>query len=141
MFNLFVPTRTDVMLPYKEYTTSIFVGGVIRLPLYSNIRVSRLCRRTVGFSNEKPSRFATAVFPQGKTAPCWVVDFACKINSLQIRTTSGWPNLFPRKSGVCHFFDTLDQAQWPSFLFLFRKRLHEKSQRGSLGPSGIFPIF
>ena len=26
-------------------------------------RVSRLCRRTVGFSNEKPSRFATAVFP------------------------------------------------------------------------------
>ena len=44
MFNLFIPTRTDVMLPYKEYTTSIFVGGVIRLPLYSNIRVSRLCR-------------------------------------------------------------------------------------------------
>ena len=25
------------MLPYKEYTTSIFVGGVMRLPLYSNI--------------------------------------------------------------------------------------------------------
>ena len=23
------------------------------------------------------------------TAPCWVVDFACKINSLQIRATSG----------------------------------------------------
>ena len=37
----------------------------------------------------KASRFATAVFPQGKTTPCWVVDFACKINSLQIRATSG----------------------------------------------------
>ena len=63
------------------------VGGAAAPPTF--IRVSRLCRRTVGFSNEKPTRFATAVFPQGKTAPCWVVDFACKINSLQIRATSG----------------------------------------------------
>ena len=36
-----------------------------------------------------------------------VIDFACKINSLQLRTTSGWPKLLPRKSGGSHFFDTL----------------------------------
>ena len=32
------------------------------------IRVSRLCRRTAGFSNEKPSRFATAVFLEENSA-------------------------------------------------------------------------
>ena len=36
-----------------------------------------------------------------------VVDFACKINSLYLRTTSGWPKVPSRKSGKNHFFDTL----------------------------------
>ena len=40
------------------------VGGAAA-PL-TFIRVSRLCRRTVGFSNEMPSRFATAVFLEEK---------------------------------------------------------------------------
>ena len=57
------------------------------------------CRR-----GHSPSDFPSypAAMPTG-----WVVDFACKINSLQIRTTSGWPNLLPRKSGENHFCDTL----------------------------------
>ena len=63
------------------------VGGAAAPP--TSIRIRRLCRLKVGFSKEKPSRFATAVFRTWKTAPCWVVDFACKINSLQLRATSG----------------------------------------------------
>ena len=47
-----------------------------------------------------------------KTAPCWVVDFACKINSLHLRTTSGWPKVPFRKSGENHFFDTLHCSFW-----------------------------
>ena len=46
----------------------------------TSIRIRRLCRLKVGFSKEKPSRFATAVFHAWKTAPCWVVDFASAIN-------------------------------------------------------------
>ena len=63
------------------------VGGAAAPP--TSIRIRRLCRLKVGFSKEKPSRFATAVFRIWKTAPCRVVDFACKINSLQLRATSG----------------------------------------------------
>ena len=37
------------------------------------------------------------------------VDFACKINSLHLRTTSVWPKVLPRKSGENHFFDTLNR--------------------------------
>ena len=77
--------------PCRAQTVKKPLGGVggAAAPLTFIRCKPALAGRTVGFSNEKPSRFATAVFPQGKTAPCWVVDFACKINSLQIRATSG----------------------------------------------------
>ena len=63
------------------------------------------CRR-----GRSPSDFHSypAALPTGR-----VVDFACKINSLQIRTTSGWPNLLPRKSGENHFCDTLTARMLP----------------------------
>ena len=65
------------------------------------------CRR-----GRSPSDFHSypAALPTGR-----VVDFACKINSLQIRTTSGWPNLLPRKSGENHFCDTLKRQGKSSF--------------------------
>ena len=57
------------------------------------------CRR-----GRNPSDFHSypPALPAGR-----VVDFACKINSLHLRTTSGWPKVLPRKSGENHFFDTL----------------------------------
>lgn len=91
MFNLFIPTRTDVMLPYKEYTTSIFVGGVIRLPLYSNIRVSRLC----GSLNLRKNNF------------------------LQFRTTAGWPKPLAGKSGCATLSTRCAAGRNPAAALLF----------------------
>ena len=63
------------------------------------------CRR-----GRSPSDFHSypAALPTGR-----VVDFACKINSLQIQATSGWLNLLPRKSGENHFCDTLTARMFP----------------------------
>ena len=58
----------------------------------------RRCRRGRGpsdFHSCKPALPASRV-----------VDFACKINSLEIGRPLASPNLLPRKSGICHFFDT-----------------------------------
>ena len=72
------------------------------------IRLSKTpgrCRR-----GRSPSDFHSypPALPAGR-----VVDFACKINSLQLRTTSGCPKLLPRKSDGNHFFDTLLIAEHP----------------------------
>ena len=64
------------------------------------------CRKTPGRCRRgrSPSDFYSypTALPAGR-----VVDFACKINSLHLRTTSGWPKVPSRKSGENHFFDTL----------------------------------
>ena len=66
------------------------------------------CQKTPGRCRRgrNPSDFHSypPALPAGR-----VVDFACKINSLHLRTTSGWPKVLPRKSGENHFFDTLNQ--------------------------------
>ena len=79
-------------------------------PAFPRRRLSkslRRCRR-----GRSPSDFHSypAALPTGR-----VVDFACKINSLQIRTTSGWPNLLPRKSGENHFRDMRKRQGKSSF--------------------------
>ena len=65
------------------------------------------CQKTPGRCRRgrSPSDFHSypTALPAGR-----VVDFACKINSLHLRTTSGWPKVPSRKSGENHFFDTLN---------------------------------
>ena len=60
-------------------------------------------RRRRGRSPSDFHSYPTAL-PAGR-----VIDFACKINSLQLRTTSGWPKLFFSKKWRRHFFDTLER--------------------------------
>ena len=68
------------------------------------------CQKTFGRRRRgrSPSDFHSypAALPMGR-----VVDFACKINSLQLRTSSGWPKLLSRKRGENHFCDTLERWQ------------------------------
>ena len=64
------------------------------------------CQKTPGRRRRGRSPFDFHSYPPALPAGR-VVDFACKINSLQLRTTSGWPKLLPRKSRFTHFFDTL----------------------------------
>ena len=78
--------------PLALQTVKKLLGGVggAAAPL-TFIRIRRLCRRG-----------GLLILP-------------CKINSLQIRTTSGWPNLLPRKSGENHFRDMRKRQGKSSF--------------------------
>ena len=72
-----------------------------------------------------------------KAAPCWVVDFACKINSLHLRTTSGWPKVLPRKSGENHFFDTLLKAPVSYAPLAHREKKYRKFLKDHLQSNAV----
>ena len=60
------------------------------------------CQKTPGRRRRGRSPFDFHSYPPALPAGR-VVDFACKINSLQLRTTSGWPKLLSQKSGGATF--------------------------------------
>ncbi len=72
-------------------------------------RIAAGCQKTPGRRRRGRSPFDFHSYPPALPAGR-VVDFACKINSLQLRTTSGWPKLLSQKSGGATF---LTRCRYP----------------------------
>ena len=96
-------------------------------PFSGRVRLSK----NPGEVSEEPQLLRLSFVSAG-SAYGGVVDFACKINSLHLWTTSGWPKVLPQKSGDVTFFDTL----WPGH-FLAGLRLSKNPWEVSEGPQPL----